>query len=182
MKALMTSKTNQSGFTLLEILMAITIAAVLMAVAIPSYNYFITQKRVRLGTEDLYNFIKNAQSVSYTKPNNIYLSFTPGSNWCYGLSDSGVCDCNSAGSCMVNGTETIVRSSDYPGQALTLSVIGFSGGGTPFIELDGRHGTLLAGGAASFSLSNLSATISANTFGLVTKCSDNLSSFPSCTP
>lgn len=170
------------GFTLIEMLVTVCVLAILVGIAIPSYNKFITQKRLRIGAEDLYNFIKAAQSVSLNKQTTTYVSFKTGSNWCYGLSDTAACDCSTVNSCTVNGLQTVINSTRYTGPSMTLDVAGFSGAASsPYILFQGNRGTVGTAGSASLGLSSLSVTISTNTMGLVTICSDNISGYPSCT-
>lgn len=172
-----------TGFSLIELLVTITVLSLLLGIAVPSYNNFITQKQLRIGTEDLYNYIKIAKSTSLNKQTTVYLSLRTGANWCYGLSDTADCDCTVANSCLVNGVQTVLRNSSYSGQPLSLSVAGFSGtASAPYIQFQGNRGTVSVGGSAGFSSSGLSTSISTNTKGLVTICSDNISSYISCTP
>ncbi|WP_165482264.1 GspH/FimT family pseudopilin [Fluoribacter gormanii] len=168
------------GFSLFEIMITIAILVIVMGIAFPSYTNFMNQKRVRTGTEELYNYIKIAQSEALTTKNTLYLSFRP-ANWCYGLSDTAPCDCTVVNSCLVNGIQTIVQSSDYSGNPVTLSIIGFSGSASaPSIIFDGFHGTITSGGSITVTLSDKSATINANSMGLVTVCSNTVSGYQTC--
>lgn len=170
------------GFTLIEALVTIAVIALIFGIAIPSYTNFINQKRVRMGTEDLYNYIKIAQSTSQNKQINFYLSFRTGANWCYGLDDGADCDCTASNSCTVDGVETVINNNKYSGQDLSLSITGFSGpANAPYILFNGQRGNVSVPGTASFSLSGLSTTITTNKQGLSSICSDNVSSYTLCT-
>ncbi len=62
MKSLVSSKTNQSaGFTLIEVLVVVVIAAVLAAIAAPSWQGFLNRQRVSAVKSDLLQTLKNAQ-------------------------------------------------------------------------------------------------------------------------
>ncbi len=174
---------NTHGFTLIELLITISAVSLLLGIAIPSYNKFITSKQIRVVTEDLYNYIKTAQSTSLNKQTTIYLSLKTGANWCYGLSDTANCDCATVNSCQVNGVQTVLNNSNYSGKPLTLAVTGFSGtSGAPFIQFQGNRGTISDAGSAGFSSSGYSATLTTSTMGLVSICSDTVSGYKLCTP
>ncbi|PSR18479.1 hypothetical protein C8255_07195 [filamentous cyanobacterium CCP3] len=62
MKLLTSSKTDQSaGFTLIEVLVVVIIAAVLAAIAAPSWQGFLNRQRVSAVKSDLLQTLKNAQ-------------------------------------------------------------------------------------------------------------------------
>lgn len=175
------STKRQQGLSLIEFLATVAVLAILLGVAMPSYQSFIAQKRVRTGTEELYNFVKMAHSLSLKTHTTIYLSMIPGTTWCYGLSDTVPCNCATVNSCRVSNVETVTNSSSYSGQPITLAITGFSSAsGVSFIQFNGARGTVSAAGTASFSLSGLSATLSLNTMGLAAICSNTVSGFPSC--
>ncbi|QMT59545.1 GspH/FimT family protein [Legionella sp. PC997] len=168
------------GFSFLELLITVIILVIITSIAFPAYTNFMNQKRVRTGTEELYNFIKIAQSEALTTKNTYYLSFSP-TTWCYGLSDTAPCDCTVVNSCMVKSIQTIVRSGDYSGNPVALSITGFSGtSSAPYIIFDGFHGTITSGGSITVSLSDKSARINANSMGLVTVCSNTVSGYQTC--
>ena len=172
---------NQQGFSLIECAVVALVAALFLALAIPSYNSFLAQKRLRVGTEELYNYMKLAQAKSFNNHVNIYLSFNTAAAWCYGLSDTAPCSCETSNSCQVDGVETVINSTNYSGNALTLSTAGFAtSGGSPYIQFNGARGTINASGSVNFGQSGLQTTINANTAGLISICSNNVSGFPSC--
>ena len=62
MKRLTSHKKNQAaGFTLIEVLVVIVIAAVLAAIAAPSWQGFLNRQRVSAVKSDLLQTLKNAQ-------------------------------------------------------------------------------------------------------------------------
>lgn len=173
---------TKSGFSLIEMLAAIAVLSLLVGVGIPSYYNFLAQKKVRLSTEELNNYMKIAQSQSLNKHSTYYLSLRPGSSWCFGISDTVACDCAVVNSCTVSGVQTRVQSTEYSGQPITLALTGYTGAASnPSIVFNGGRGTVSAAGTASFSSAGLSATISTSTTGLVTICSDNITSYTPCT-
>ena len=49
-------RARQAGFTLLEVMITVAIVGVLAAIALPSYNYYITRSKIIDGTVKLGNF------------------------------------------------------------------------------------------------------------------------------
>ena len=170
------------GFTVTEILVTMLILAVIVIFAIPSYSNLINQRRLKMATEDLYNFIKASEARGLDLPSSYYLSFQPGNPWCYGLSDSSTCNCALANSCTVQGLQTIMSSTNYSGELLSLSTSGFNGASSnPYITFKGNQGSIDTAGTITLSTaSGLSTIISANQQGLITICSNTVSSYPSC--
>lgn len=171
-----------TGFTLAELLIIITILGILVTIAIPSYVAFINQKRLKVATEDLYNFIKASQSKGLNLPSSYYMSIKPGTSWCYGLSDSSTCDCSTSNSCTLDGIDTKAQSTDYSGESLSLSVTGFNGSSTdPYILFEGSRGTIANAGTITFTTSTrLTTTIRTNEQGLVSICSNSVRGYPLC--
>jgi type IV fimbrial biogenesis protein FimT len=170
------------GFTLVEAMIVVALAGLLIGLALPAYNNMLAKQRVRIGTEDLASFIKTAQSQAKNKQTNVFLSFKPGANWCYGLNDVSACDCSVNNSCMINGVQTVVRSTDYSGVPLSIAITGLTGAATnPSIQFEGIRGTVNNAGSVVVTATNFSSTTSVSVMGLVTICSDTITSFTSCT-
>lgn len=170
------------GFTLVELLFTVVILAIIVSIAIPSYRAFVNQKRLKVATEDLYNFIKASQSRGLNLPSAYYLSMKTGSNWCYGLSDTSICDCTIADNCTISGIATAASSTNYAGESLSLSTTGFNGTASdPYILFEGKRGTIAATGTITLtSVSGFSTVISANQQGLVSICSNTVKGYPLC--
>jgi prepilin-type N-terminal cleavage/methylation domain-containing protein len=60
------SKTNKHGFTLLELMIAVAITAILSAIAIPSFSNLIESHKVSSMSSDLYSEYSRAKSAAFS--------------------------------------------------------------------------------------------------------------------
>lgn len=93
------------GFSLLELMVAIMVLAILLTVGIPSYVQFREDNTLSSAGRALYGDILLARSES-TKRNNedIKVLFFGGSNWCYRITDRDAATCNSCtATCDIDG-------------------------------------------------------------------------------
>ena len=71
------------GFTIIEAMIVVTIAAILAAVALPAYNDFVRNQRVKNASFDLFSTLVLARSEAVTR--NTTVTVTPsGGNWASG--------------------------------------------------------------------------------------------------
>jgi type IV fimbrial biogenesis protein FimT len=76
-------RTAASGFTIIEAMIVVTIAAILAAVALPAYNDFVRNQRVKNASFDLFSALVLARSEAVTR--NTSVTVTPsGGNWAAG--------------------------------------------------------------------------------------------------
>jgi prepilin-type N-terminal cleavage/methylation domain-containing protein len=130
----MIRKTPKEGFTLLELLVAVVVIAIIVAVGIPSFQTMIDRNRLRAVTEELFVDLNYARSESIKQNRIVAVYFNSTStSWCYGIDDNLVtaCDCATApANCTVNGLPKVVSNTDHPSVALNLiqftdNVVGF---------------------------------------------------------
>lgn len=69
-----------AGFTLIELMIAVTVAAVLLVVGIPSYQYAILNSRVRTAASDFHISLLLARSEAIKRGANIVIEDN-GSGW-----------------------------------------------------------------------------------------------------
>lgn len=97
------------GLTLMELLVAVSVIAILLAIGVPSYNMLFERDRLKGGATALYFMLNLSKTESIKRNSDIYLKVTTGPDWCVGSNEGdAVCDCNSKGSC-----DTAVSHNEY---------------------------------------------------------------------
>lgn len=131
---------GMSGFTLVELMIVVSVLAILVAAALPNYNDFVKNQRVKTASFELFSSLVLARSEALTR--NSAVTVAPaGGNWASGWE--------------VRAGATLLRKQEaLPGIATTGSTATISYNGS------GRLGTALAGGI----------TISASGVGITTRC------------
>lgn len=71
---------NNAGFTLIELMVTITVAAILLVVGIPSYQYAILNSRVKTAASDFHISLLLARSEAIKRGGNIVVSDN-GTGW-----------------------------------------------------------------------------------------------------
>ena len=92
----------QQGFTLIEAMIVIAIVAVLLSIAVPSFNDFFQKNRLKRAAEEVYGMVVKAKGETVIRDVNLTVSTTTGDAWCVGYAVTSVApDCCSAGVCAV---------------------------------------------------------------------------------
>jgi type IV fimbrial biogenesis protein FimT len=84
------AKHRMHGFTLTELMIVVAVAAVLVSLALPSYNQFVRNQRVKTASFDLFSSLVQARSDAITR--NASITLAPvSSNWANGwtVTDAG---------------------------------------------------------------------------------------------
>lgn len=106
------------GFTLIEVMVVVAVAAILAAVAAPSFSDFIDKTRVRGSVENMVSDISFAKSESVRRGENIFFNFATGNGSCYAIGTSAGCDCSS---CDVKKKTNSAFLADYSGVSITAA-------------------------------------------------------------
>lgn len=167
----------ESGLTLIELLITITIVGILAAIALPAFTSSIQQNRLRLVVDTIVGDFREASSIARSAGpgETIRLEIAgTGSNWSY----------------TVNSSTT--------GVLIARDASGFSGDiqlevtSSDFADADGDGNRDVAfnylkridsegAGTLALSLGNVSVDISRNLVGLVSLCSDDtVLGLPTC--
>lgn len=121
---------NQWGVTLIEVLLALSLLAILITVGVPSFGHWLERQRLQAAARTLAADLRRARQEAVTQSGNqpVYLHFLTGGNWCYGFSRLAHCDCRqtlprATGACLLiqRGAVQLMRrdAALYHGIALT---------------------------------------------------------------
>ena len=198
----------QSGFTIIELMITLTVVAILMALAAPSFSDLIVKSRLRGATDDIVNLLNTSRGNAVKIGRQINVSIN-GTAWCAGaVSESGPaagsgaamvlanapCDCTaSTVNCIVANNSTnetsLVSSGNYSGVTLTatgdIAYVNSTSGGVTF---DSKFGALtpLPTTNSTITLANgkFSTQITVSPLGQTNVCVPSTSPFvagyPSC--
>ncbi len=175
---------QHEGFTLVELLLTLAIAALLIELAAPAMARFLDNARLRAATEDIARELVQARShaVTFRKP--IYFTIAAaGNTWCYGWGEVQGCDCigrDTATACRTGTGNLTTRhnqsSDDYPQIRLNLPV---NQGASRFLRFSPVRGTATA---TSFSLGNRNkeTRVIVSLLGRVRTCSPDAAGYLAC--
>ena len=122
---------SKPGFTLLELVIALAIVAILATMAVPTFASLVARQRLHAVAEHLRADIALARHEAGRRAQPVHLVFQPGSAWCYAVGTGPVGDCLRAVATPGSGLIKVVRGADQPGVQLLLA--------TP-MTLEGRTG------------------------------------------
>jgi Tfp pilus assembly protein FimT len=171
---------NQQGVSLIEVLVVAAITMFLIAIGGPSVVESLNRAQVKSVSQETYFLFKQARSQALASSVDISLDFETGSNWCIGMSDSGLCDCTTLNSCSVNGLESVISQDDFDVTSMDSAMFG----NDTEVVFDGQRGLALNdAGAVEFSdEQNNQIRVSLNILGRTDICvvSGQIGNYPSC--
>jgi type IV fimbrial biogenesis protein FimT len=164
---------KQQGITLTELLISLTIIIILSTVAIPSFLTLLKHHRTKNTAEELFNFLNYARSEAIKRNTPVYISFSSGNNWCYGINISTPCDCNIPSSCNLGSQ----RASNA--NQTSLSLIGYPNNHFYF---EGSRGAASESGTIMLNVygSNSAVNIKIGLLGNISQCANGLSGYAPC--
>ncbi len=167
---------RSSGFTLLELVIALTLVGLFGAMALPSFASLVARQRLHAAAHHLQADIALARQEAGRRAQAVHLAFQPGAQWCYMLSTGPAGDCRQAGATSAaSGVIRVVRAADHPGVLLLEAGA---------MALDGRSGASLTGIArARFaSLEGLQLQVSLGPLGRASVCAPaaKVAGMPAC--
>lgn len=136
---------KRQGFTLVELMVTLTVLSILLLAAAPSFSDYFEKARVRGAADQVTNLLARAraESVKSNLPVSVAVN-ADGDAWCVGAAQpappaawalrddsASSCNCLQAGQCVVAGEVLRVGSADFGGQSPTVAVTGFAFSYTP---------------------------------------------------
>lgn len=170
-------KSAQRGFSLVELMVTLTVLAILLSVAVPSFQNIRDTSRVRAAAEAVYAHLQFARSESVKQNRNLFISVTEGANWCLGISNASGCNCATANSCRFGPAANLVENN--------LVSAGFSSitlaSNQTSIQFESRRGIDLNPGTITLTGANaLAISIVHSARGRIRLCSANVGGYPAC--
>ncbi|WP_425485084.1 GspH/FimT family pseudopilin [Allochromatium humboldtianum] len=130
------------GVTLIELMVSLSVLAILATIAIPSYTGFMDRYRLEGAIQGLYADLQFARSESVKCNRRVRVTFTTGSTWSYTISRIGSCT-NSSDSTTVTDLKTVGVAS-FPATQIASTTLTSN---TLFFEP--RFGNVEHGGSTS---------------------------------
>lgn len=139
---------RQSGFTMVELMVTLTVAAILAVLAAPSFADFIDRARLKGVAGNVVDFINDARAESVKRNRDVNVAFKGTiTDWCVGANGAGepatagdpvpplnACDCTNASSCKVGTDQKALLSTNTNGVVLSAIPAAFA--------FDSRMGTV----------------------------------------
>lgn len=183
---------HQSGFTLVELMIAVAVMAILAMLAVPSFTTYLEKSRLRGAADDVVNLISQARQAGVKHDRDVNLAVVGNGNvWCLGASEQGApasvgdplpaaadCDCTDADECVVDGQRLVVGSATHAGISLSNPPAS--------LTFDGRMGIEKEGDADTIDLTSqngrYTVTINISPLGQASICSTtgNILGYPEC--
>lgn len=131
---------TDAGLTLVEMLIAVTILAIVSVFAIPTFDDFRVRERLKGAASNLYTDMQYARSEAVQRNTRLTVSFVTGAGWCYGISAGNApCDCTVANDCDIKR----VSGADFPGIAMSQAQFDSAGGASTWYSVDPRRGQVV---------------------------------------
>ena len=104
---------NPLGFTIVEVLVAVTLLGLLLGLALPSYRAMVEKRQLTQGAEQIFAFLNSSQGVASRSNSVVTVSYARVANddWCIGVViGDDACDCaeddpGAANFCSVDGAD-----------------------------------------------------------------------------
>jgi len=125
-------RTQQTGFTIVELMITLVVVVLLMSLAAPSFSSLVQKRRITSVSEQLASFLVVAQSESVKKNRPITVSFTrtTATNWCVGRAEgTATCDCINPAAldfCQIDGVAKVIDGNTLVSVELSAAADNFN--------------------------------------------------------
>lgn len=158
--------TNLKGFTVIELMTVITIFAISVSIATPSYKFILDKFRFKGAVEGIVSSLQTARAEAIKINSNSYVVFNVGGNWDMRSSSSQPCAL-SAAACTVSDWKDIKSVANYEGTSVDSTTLSANTVTYDYIRGTSNVGTI------SLSMDKYSADIKISKLGYVKVCSKN---------
>lgn len=121
---------KQQAFTLMELLITMTVLMILISVASQNYNSLFAHQALGKSGERLYQFLRLANVESIKLNKKVYVHFCQqqtSDRWLMALSEQSSCDCFIENSCLLSGLQQRAELSDGKLVSTSTDDITFNG-------------------------------------------------------
>ena len=169
----MSGKLGFPGFTLIEVILVLSIVIILTLISIPVFTTIIKNYRIGAVADSLIYSIQYARTEAIKRNANVYITFVTGDSWCYGINTASACNCTITNNCNLGTTKA-----ETAGQ-ISLSTAGLTSNS---IYFEGTHGAANLTGNITFTLYNDTPLIKVTIkrFGNTQVCSTGISGYTAC--
>jgi type IV fimbrial biogenesis protein FimT len=91
-----------TGLTLLELVICVAVLAVLGMLALPNLGTQLERQRLRNAAQTLAGDITEARFLAAQRGQAVHVQAQDGPTWCWGVSMSSGCDCNTVQACRIH--------------------------------------------------------------------------------
>lgn len=172
---------HMTGFTLVELMVTITIATILMAVATPSYRQFVSNSRLSEAVSEFMSAVNAARGNAIKQGRNTYLVPLDGTSWSSGWRVYADVNWDKV---YTAGTDELVLESVAPNTELTITTPTANSLASGYLLFNGSgYPKLMSGGLATGKIvmanAYRSSTVNIDGTGRVRSCKTELAS---CNP
>lgn len=168
-------KNKAAAFSLIELIVVLTIAAILSAAAVASYIGLIRDAQLRSASEQLHFMMMKARAEAIKRQTTLTLVFQTGANWCFGVTTSSSCDCTITSIPLCDIGRVDYQTANTSNLSLSTTFA------TGTVSFDGVRGATSAAGSVTFTASSgETLTVDLNRLGFSRLCSSNLVGYDAC--
>ena len=166
----------ERGVTLLELLVALAVLAILIAVGVPGLREFIITQRLKAAAETVYADLTLARDEALHRNRKISIAFDfeeGGARWCYAPSDHLPCDCQ-RDECGI-GTHGARGTTEAAFRKISLRT-NFYHQTVSFHPVRGTANP----GTITLTARDQSIAVRVSTLGRIRLCAEDLGGYPKC--